>query len=162
MRNGGGVGDITEPVHYNDEMEKYIIKLCHDATFQIIINIICLNIIFGIIVNTFAEMRDQKAFNDNDMLNKCFICNLEKMIFDKNAEGGFIKHIDDDHNLWFYAYYLVHLDLKDSSDYSGVESYVAEKQELEDISWVPSHKAISLLDIVDDEGDDKEGEELNA
>ena len=58
MRNGGGVGDITEPVHYNDEMEKYLIKLCHDATFQIIINIICLNIIFGIIVNTFAEMRD--------------------------------------------------------------------------------------------------------
>ena len=96
------------------------------------------------------------------MLNRCYICNLEKMVFDKNAEGGFTKHIDDDHNLWYYVYYLVHLDLKDSSDYSGVESYVSEKQELEDISWVPSHKAISLLDIVDDDGDDKEAEELNA
>ena len=97
------------------------------------------------------------------LTNKCYICNLEKMVFDKNADGGFIKHIYDDHNLWFYAYYLVHLDLKDSSDlldYSGVESYVSEKQELEDISWVPNHKAISLLDwtmlvIVDDEGNDK-------
>ena len=61
MSNSGCIGDITEPIHYNDEMEKYIIKLYHDATFQIIINIICLNIIyiiFGIIVNTFAKMRD--------------------------------------------------------------------------------------------------------
>jgi len=32
---------------------------------------------------------------------------------------------------------------------------------MEDISWVPSHKAISLQDIVDDEADDKEAEELN-
>jgi len=33
LRNGGGVGDITEPVHYNDEMEKYFFKLVHDMTF---------------------------------------------------------------------------------------------------------------------------------
>lgn len=69
-------------------------------------------------------MRDQKSFNDNDMLNRCYICNLEKMIFDKNCEGGFKKHIDDDHNLWWYAYYLVHLEIKEQSDYSGVETYV--------------------------------------
>jgi len=42
-------------------MEKYFFKLVHDMTFQIIVNIICLNIIFGIVVNSFAELRDQKS-----------------------------------------------------------------------------------------------------
>ena len=58
MRYGGGIGDMTEPVHYNDEKEKYLFKLVHDSSFQIVINIICLNIIFGIIVNAFATLRD--------------------------------------------------------------------------------------------------------
>ena len=33
MRNGGGIGDVTVPVHYLDEMEKYLFKLVHDMTF---------------------------------------------------------------------------------------------------------------------------------
>lgn len=127
MRNGGGLGDITEPINYLDETEKYLFKLVHDASFQIIINIICLNIIFGIIVNTFAQLRDEKATNDDDMLNKCFICNFDRLEFDKNSEGGFERHIAKDHNLWEYVYYLVYLEAKDASDYTGIESYVNEK-----------------------------------
>lgn len=33
LRNGGGIGDITEPIHYNDLTELYLFKLVHDATF---------------------------------------------------------------------------------------------------------------------------------
>ena len=33
MRNGGGIGDITEPIHFNDETEKYLFKLMHDMSF---------------------------------------------------------------------------------------------------------------------------------
>lgn len=51
-------------------------------------------------MNNFAELRDLKAKNDNDMHNVCYICNYPRMIFDKNAEGGFIRHIEKDHNLW--------------------------------------------------------------
>lgn len=154
MRNGGGLGDITEPIHYADETEKYLFKLVHDMTFQIIINIICLNIIFGIIVNTFAQLRDDKATNDNDMLNRCYICNFDRLTFDKSGgEGGFERHITKDHYLWEYVYYIVYLDSKDSSDYDGVESHV--KGSIEgaegDISWVPRSKALCLMHILEDD-----------
>jgi len=33
MRFGGGVGDITVPIHYSMEPEKYAFKLVHDASF---------------------------------------------------------------------------------------------------------------------------------
>mmetsp|Transcript_11845 Transcript_11845/g.18237 ORF Transcript_11845/g.18237 Transcript_11845/m.18237 type:complete len:236 (-) Transcript_11845:34-741(-) len=162
MRNGGGIGDITEPIHFNDETEKYLFKLVHDASFQIIINIICLNIIFGIIVNTFAQLRDEKSKNDNDMHNNCYICNFERMIFDKNSEGGFERHIAKDHNLWQYSYYIVHLDAKDSSDYNGLESVVKEKLDEEDISWVPRSKALCLQKMMESEEEGGANEELHA
>lgn len=161
MRNGGGIGDVTVPVHYLDQMEKYLFKLVHDMSFQIVINIICLNIIFGIIVNTFAQLRDEKSSNDNDMLNKCYICNFERLIFDKNAEGGFVRHIEHDHNLWEYIYYIVHLDAKDSSDHNGIESYVVAKLAEDDISWVPRNKALCLENIQDDEEEDQAADEVN-
>jgi hypothetical protein len=44
--------------------------------------------------------------------------------FDKYSDG-FERHIAQDHNLWQYVFYIVHLQCKDKSDYTGVESYVA-------------------------------------
>lgn len=89
LRNGGGIGDATMPVHFNDLPTKYSLKLIHDATFQVAVNIICLNIIFGIIVNSFAELRDAKARGDEDMHNYCYICQIQKMVFEKYTSGGF-------------------------------------------------------------------------
>ena len=74
LRNGGGIGDTTQPVHFNDDPQKYGFKLTHDVTFQIVVNIISLSIIFGIIVTQFAELRDNKAKNDDDSFNFCYIC----------------------------------------------------------------------------------------
>jgi len=136
MRKGGGIGDSTVPVYYN-EKEKYLFKLVHDSSYQIVINIICLNIIFGIIVNSFATLRDQKKKNDEDMHNVCYICNFERLIFDKDSEGGFDRHIQADHNLWQYVFYIVHLNTKDSSDYTGIESYVTDKLNEQDYTWIP-------------------------
>ena len=95
------------------------------------------------------------------MLNKCYICNFERLIFDKNAEGGFVRHIEHDHNLWEYIYYIVHLDAKDTSDHNGIESYVVAKLSEDDISWVPRQKALCLENIQDDEEEDQAVDEVN-
>ncbi len=41
-------------------------------------------------------------------------------------------------------FYIVHLQSKDSTDYTGIESYVNDLYEGGDISWVPLMKAICL------------------
>jgi len=38
----------------------------------------------------------------------------------------------------------VHLNTKDSSDYTGIESYVTEKLNEQDYSWIPRQKALCL------------------
>lgn len=59
LRFGGGIGDITENIHFNDEREKYFVKLAHDASFHIIVKVIMLNVLFGQIIDTFATLRDE-------------------------------------------------------------------------------------------------------
>lgn len=87
LRNGGGIGDATQPIHFNDDPQKYGFKLAHDATFQIVVNIISLNIIFGIIVNQFATLRDIKAYGDTDTKDFCYICQEQAMVFEKYTDG---------------------------------------------------------------------------
>jgi hypothetical protein len=121
---GGGIGDYTESVNYKTENSKYFIKLIHDASFHILIKIIMLNIVFGIIIDTFAKARTIKKDVQVDSDNKCFICNQDRSIFDKYSEGGFDRHVAKDHNLWQYVFYIVHLESKDPTEMTGIESYV--------------------------------------
>ena len=58
FRNGGGISDsmVVEP---NSLQGRFVLKTLFDLTFFMFINIISLNIIFGIIIDTFALMRDE-------------------------------------------------------------------------------------------------------
>ena len=61
-------------------------------------------------------------------------------------QGGFLRHIMKDHNLWQYVYYIVHLNSKNSSDYDGIESYIGEKFDAADNFWMPNGTALCLED----------------
>lgn len=54
---GGGMGDYTEPIHYNDT-ERYAVSWVIDISFFLIVKIILYNILFGIIIDTFAQLRE--------------------------------------------------------------------------------------------------------
>jgi hypothetical protein len=149
----GGVGHYTEPVHYADEVQKFGVKLGLDFSFHIAVKVILLNILFGIIVDTFASMREEKKMMEQDKLNNCFICNESRIKFELQQLGGFITHIDRDHHLWFYVYYIVHLTSKKYSDYTGVESYVFSNYDKGEITWIPRGRALCL-----DKNDKDEGE----
>jgi hypothetical protein len=47
-------------------------------TFMVICIIIMFNILFGIVIDTFAALRDEKSFKDMDMNNICFICAIDR------------------------------------------------------------------------------------
>lgn len=122
---GGGIGDYTQQIQYQDEPQKYAIKIVFDLSFFLVVKIILYNILFGIIIDTFAQLREQKNTMESDKNNRCFICDFERFTFDKESEGGFVRHISKDHNLWYYVYYIVHLQSKETTDYTGIESYVS-------------------------------------
>ena len=58
--------------------------------------------------------------------------------------AGFETHTQHDHRMWNYIYYLVYLDNKESTEYTGVEDYVADKVSKRINSWFPSGMALCL------------------
>lgn len=49
-----------------------------------------------------------------------------------------------DHNLWRYLYFLYDLQKKDSTEYSGLESYIVSQVFTDRKDWMPLGRALSL------------------
>lgn len=50
---------------------------------------------------------------------------MERDKFD-NKTVSFEEHIRSEHNMWHYLYFLVLVRVKDPTEYTGPESYVAQ------------------------------------
>lgn len=120
VRAGGGIGDeIGDPV--GDDYEAY--RIMFDITFFFFVIVILLAIIQGLIIDAFGELRDQLESVKEDMESNCFICGIGKDYFDK-VPHGFDTHVQQEHNLANYMFFLMHLINKPDTEYTGQETYV--------------------------------------
>jgi hypothetical protein len=149
LLNGGGMADYLPPRSV-EQYGAFFLRFFFDVFFFIIVLIILMNIIFGIILDTFAALREETQNKTNDMKNTCFICSIDRSEFDRNGTP-FEIHIKSEHNMWMYLYYLVYLKTKDETEFTGLESYVAELLEEEDVSFYPMYKALCLGTDEEDE-----------
>ena len=146
IRAGGGIGDLMEaPTTTLDVIfdAGYGARATYDFLFFVIVIVILLNIIFGIIIDTFAELRSEKQKIDDDIKTKCFICGIESSEFERHADG-FDYHIKRDHNMWLYIYFIHHLRTKEASEFTGQESHVYDRMTEHDLSFFPTNRAICL------------------
>ncbi|XP_033253281.1 ryanodine receptor-like [Drosophila miranda] len=120
VRAGGGIGDeIGDPV--GDDYEVY--RIIFDITFFFFVIIILLAIIQGLIIDAFGELRDQLESVKDNMESNCFICGMGKDFFDI-VPHGFDTHVQKEHNLANYMFFLMHLINKPDTEYTGQETYV--------------------------------------
>merc|ERR1712070_519295 len=113
--------------------------------------------IFGIIIDTFSELRTERVKRLSDTEETCFICGIEKQEFDRQSVSkvsGFSDHYHNDHNLWAYFYFMVFIAEQDKDDDDGLEQYVRKKIEFSDITWFPASQAMRM--------DQEEEENLGA
>lgn len=121
-------------------------RLIYDNLFNILLMVLLLNIIFGITIDTFAELRAEKEQQKVDQYNSCTICSIDRNEFDRYTEHGFKHHINTEHNMWDYIFFLVYLINKEPTEFTGVESYVVDQVQQGSISFFPVGKAIALWD----------------
>jgi len=60
--------------------QNYWIRYAFDMGYWLIVIIICLNVIFGIIIDSFAQLREIASNIEEDKKNICFICGLSRYI----------------------------------------------------------------------------------
>lgn len=110
LRTGGGIGEFLPAetgAGYN--ALAFTIRFFFDLSFFLIVIIILLNVIFGIIIDTFAQLREEAGRDEYDQKNICFICGLTLVQLDRDTDEGFTFHREHDHNIWNYVYFLIYL-----------------------------------------------------
>uniref|UniRef100_A0A1I8HB83 Inositol 1,4,5-trisphosphate receptor n=1 Tax=Macrostomum lignano TaxID=282301 RepID=A0A1I8HB83_9PLAT len=120
LRNGGGIGDLLRKPSMTES--RFLLRVLYDLCFYFIVIIIVLNLIFGVIIDTFADLRQEKQEKEEILRNSCFICGLNRSSFE-NREVSFEQHVQRDHNLWHYLYFVILVRVKDHTEFTGPESY---------------------------------------
>ncbi|KZC07542.1 Inositol 1,4,5-trisphosphate receptor type 1 [Dufourea novaeangliae] len=151
LRNGGGIGDILRAPSSIEPL--FVARVVYDLLFFFIVIIIVLNLIFGVIIDTFADLRSEKQQKELILKNTCFICGLNRSSFD-NKTVSFEEHVKHEHNMWHYLYFIVLVKVKDPTEFTGPESYVYAMVKDRNLDWFPRLRAKSLA------ADEGEGEQV--
>lgn len=144
----GRSGDFGDAMH-----QKLNNQWLFSFAFDVAVRFVLLNVCQGITVDTFSELREEKLERLKDTFETCFICGIDKQVFDRNKESkGFKVHIKKEHNMWNYLYFIIYIWEQDKDDDDGLEQYVRRSIDADDISWLPANKAM-CLNIVDDDAE---------
>lgn len=140
LRNGGGIGDIMYPAS-TEESGYYLYFAFVLVFFTFIITIV--QLIFGIILDQFGALRSEKESKEQILRDTCFVCGLHRSDFEKK-NVKFDDHVKYEHNLWHYLYFIVLVRVKNSTEFTGPESYVNNMIKNNNLEWFPRKRAITL------------------
>ena len=134
FRNGGGIGDIMT-IHSHD-YSRYSVVFIFQILFYFTINVIFLNIMFGIIIDTFAELRGDEMARSDDRNNVCYVCGYTRTQFSALSKN-FDNHINKQHYFWNYIYFLYYMNTVGVMDLSGVEQSANDSYQIRKTDWLP-------------------------
>lgn len=142
VRAGGGIGDVLlMPTH---DHKDYWSRFTFDMLFYLIIIIILMNIIFGIIIDTFAQLRSQREAVLRDINNVCYVCGLDRGEIERKGRG-WMYHFMIEHSPLAYLSFLVYLIETPIVDCAGIEKYVKEKFQRRDATFMPTSSFLIRL-----------------
>ena len=129
VRAQGGIGDELE------NSGPWYSRILFDMVFFIVIIVVLLKVIFGIIVDTFAELRDMREQQIKNLEETCFVCGKNKFEFELRRLS-WEKHVNDEHNVHAYAAFFIYIMLK-KDDLSGIEKYLKKQVDSNQIAFFP-------------------------
>ena len=140
LRNGGGIADSHGTYNSQEDTWGFLAKTLFDLIFFILVNVISLNIIFGIIIDTFASMRDENARKTEILFSKCIVCGESRDTIERKGET-FDYHVQFRHNIWKYLFYQVYLEASARTELTGVENSLHDHIIIErGDQWIPQSK----------------------
>jgi len=108
VRAGGGIGEAMNQPMRGDPQNKFYNRGMFDLGFFVVVNIVLMNILFGIIIDSFADKRAIAQEHKNEVQGQCFICGITKSRFDiENINWR--DHIYCEHNMHSYVAFILYV-----------------------------------------------------
>ena len=125
----------------------------YDLSFFIWVGILLFNIIAGLMLDSFAAIREEADARDETLAEQCFVCGFDRKDYDNfnlpTEYSNFDAHKDVDHDVWSYIYYIDYLNTKDPTEFTGVEQYVKNQLDDNEMLWVPVRRAFAIQNNAD-------------
>jgi hypothetical protein len=145
IRYGGGLGENTKYVP--EYISYYEYALIYNLTFFFFINIIGLNIVFGIIIDTFSELREIENKKESILKSTCLVCGMKKTQFE-SLGIDFRYHLNLQHNIEDYVAYLIRLFINKSKLDHDIDYYIFNNLKNLNVSWLPNQYTIFIEDLL--------------
>merc|ERR1719174_3316716 len=148
MRNGGGVGDSMFPHNFETHADLWFLRTGLDLIFFLLINIVLLNVVFGIIIDKFGSFRDDKLKIMEDMENTCYICGKERSEISQFIDYN--DHTTTQHGLMRYWNFILYLKTKPKNEMTGLQHYVldlVENDKSNQVKWFPIGRSRELENV---------------
>ena len=130
----------------------YFLRFFSDFIFYIIVGLLLLNILNGVIVTTFSQIREESSKKEEDQKNRCFICNINRIEFQKN-KIYFTEYQKFEHNTNNYIKFFIFLWHINEKDMDADQSFINECIKERDIKFFPVNCAKSIGEVEPDEDD---------
>ena len=112
-----------------------------------------LNIVNSIIVGAFTQMREESNQKEEDEKNRCFICNISRIEFQKN-KIDIAYHRKYEHNTNNYIKFFVLLWNINDKDMDADQSFINNCMKEKDIKFFPMNCAKSIGEVENDDEED--------
>jgi inositol 1,4,5-triphosphate receptor type 3 len=141
QRAGAGISDDLSKIGFDDPL--FYGRFFYDMVFFIIVKLLLLNMINGIIVQTFSDLRESDDMKQEDRKGQCFICSIEKKEFEKQ-NVDFDNHVRITHSVTQYVNYIIQLKLASPYDLTFNESVILEAFKNRKVDIFPIYKTSDL------------------
>ena len=137
IRARGGAADQMVRISFERNRNLYYTRIIYDVSYFLICIIIMIDLVFGIILGTFSDMREKERKHDSDKINNCFICHINRETVEKRKED-FQFHRDKKHYLWNYVNYMIFLKFSDTHELNASNSFARHNLDTKNICFFPS------------------------
>ena len=143
FKTGSGIGGYLSTAYTVNGSKENISygRVIYDNIQYLVIYVLLINLITGIIIDTFGNLRQISYDRELDSKSSCFIWEKSREELEKiYGVNGFEYHINNQHNLWDYLFFIAYLQESKkhaSKQLSILERYTYEKLQKDDHTWLP-------------------------
>ena len=144
LRARGGIGDSGKRISYLRDKKHYIGRIFLDVLYFLFIIICIIDMIFGIIIQTFRVLRNKIYKESIDSKENCFICHINRKTLAKYSPISFEKHNRNLHNVWKYVEYMISLIKINTNKLNYLDTYVKMQIINKKVEWLPTYKDLII------------------
>jgi len=163
-RNGGYSAFLDDVYTIDDDKPESttfnVGRVIFDQASNFILLILIAQILAGLIIDKFGELRENAENMKEDVKSNCIVCGEKSDAIERKTGETFEKHKKERHNIWQYLLYIGYLRVKPKEEYNVLQETIYKLFKKRSIAWFPYSLWEGKDELTDSEDINKKLDEI--